>query len=173
MSDAQRGPIEAGYAATATAVRSRLMGQPASRVRRELLAPPPSVAQPVLEFDDGVERPLAEWAKEALSVIEGKYRVSRTEIVSDNKQFLICLARDEYIWRLRTRGLTFEQIGRRVGGRDHTSILAAVRRYDRRFGKLSTLSADAHNHAALTVANQCNSPQTESVTAGSVRTYPQ
>ena len=40
--------------------------------------------------------------------------------------------RDEAAWRLRESGMTLVAIGRALGGRDHSTILSAIRRHETR-----------------------------------------
>jgi chromosomal replication initiator protein len=46
----------------------------------------------------------------------------------------ISIARQEAMYRLRQLGLTYPQIGRRLGGRDHATVIYGVRTHAKRNG---------------------------------------
>ena len=60
-----------------------------------------------------------------------KYRVSKEELKSGSRVSLLVQARFEVFWRMkRETHLTLPTIGRLVGGKDHTTVLHGVRRYE-------------------------------------------
>lgn len=60
-----------------------------------------------------------------------KYGVSIEDLKSRRKPIRIALARAEYYWRARREtSHSLTSIGRNCGGKDHTTILSGVRRYE-------------------------------------------
>jgi hypothetical protein len=66
-----------------------------------------------------------------------KHGVTKQQLKGTNRQLEVCLARHEAFFRLHTeRGMSLPQIGRMLGGFDHTSVLYGVRRHQARMGGL-------------------------------------
>lgn len=118
--------------------------------------PPPGkhrlFAAPIIRLDedgnplpDDVERaqdnPLVpKWKQIALDVGK-KHGVKLNEITSIRRARYIVLARDEALWRCRNEtSLSFPQIGRLFGGRDHSTILVAIRRHEKRMREAANAS---------------------------------
>lgn len=60
-----------------------------------------------------------------------KHKVTMVELTSECRSKEIVAARYEAAYRLRYEaGLSSSMIGRRLGGRDHTTILYALKRYE-------------------------------------------
>lgn len=60
-----------------------------------------------------------------------RHGVTMADMVSHRKDKRSCLARHVAMWRMRRETpLTTPQIGRILGGRDHTSVLHGVKRID-------------------------------------------
>ena len=63
--------------------------------------------------------------------VAAKYRVGINEIDSKRRHKLLVQARQEIFWRAkRETTASFPEIGRRVGGKDHTTVIHGVRRYE-------------------------------------------
>lgn len=63
--------------------------------------------------------------------VAAKYRVGINEIDSKRRHKRLVQARQEIFWRAkRETTASFPEIGRRVGGKDHTTVLHGVRRYE-------------------------------------------
>jgi hypothetical protein len=64
-----------------------------------------------------------------------KHSVTFNEIVSPQRSHLIVLARHECCYRMAMETtMSLPQIGRRLGGRDHTTVLHGIRRHAAREG---------------------------------------
>lgn len=82
---------------------------------------------------DAVERSifLPQW-KQIVGEVARKHNVSVQEIVGGQRTDRIVQARHECCYRLsHETSMSLPQIGRRLGGRDHTTILHGIRRYAR------------------------------------------
>lgn len=65
-----------------------------------------------------------------LRAVARKHRLKVADITGPRRYKDVVAARFEAAWRMRVRlGMSLPAIGRRLGGRDHTSILNAVRRH--------------------------------------------
>lgn len=72
-------------------------------------------------------------AAEIIVAVASDYGLGKGDLVGRSRRFPVVRARQEAMWRLRTlRGLSLAQIGRMLGGRDHTTILHGVRRHEAR-----------------------------------------
>ena len=140
--------------ASVIARRARL-GQPlAARpiVFRPAPAPPPSVAAetagPVAILPADSAPPARDWfhiatpltlsgsipSRLIINSVAGTFGVSLSNILSSRRESIIVYARSSASWLMRrhTR-LSLPAIGLRLGGRDHTTVLHAVRRLDKMF----------------------------------------
>lgn len=62
-----------------------------------------------------------------------KHQVSRAEIIGKQKSARVSAARQELFYRLKTETtLSLPLIGRKVGGRDHTTVLYGIRCHEAR-----------------------------------------
>src|SRR5580765_2541437 len=61
--------------------------------------------------------------------------VAVSKIVGPSRLRSVVLARDEVSWLLRQSGLSYPQVGAAIGGRDHSTAMAAVRRFEARMAK--------------------------------------
>jgi hypothetical protein len=69
-----------------------------------------------------------------------KHQVSLLDIIADRRDRISAAARQELCYRLSTEtGMSFPQIGRTVGGRDHTTIMYNVRRHKARLQEQGAL----------------------------------
>jgi hypothetical protein len=121
----------------ALAARERMLaaGQRKAFVRDvlELASPPPAEKWRVIyRLPIGPSRP----RPTAQQVIRGfcyAKNVSVTELFSNRRTHAIVLLRHELFWTLREQTtLSLPQIGRAMGGRDHTTVLHGIRRHERR-----------------------------------------
>lgn len=76
--------------------------------------------------------PLVEPAK-IIAEVCNKHNVTRGELLGPQRQARIVRAREEVAYRMkRETRLSLLQIGRKLGGKDHTTVLVAIRRYEAR-----------------------------------------
>jgi hypothetical protein len=69
---------------------------------------------------------------QVLDVISKFYFVHTIHIVSQQRTALICRARHLVMWfAYHVTGMSLSQIGRRLGGRDHTTVLSGLRKIQR------------------------------------------
>jgi hypothetical protein len=133
------------------AMRARLgfAVSPKAHVRLDLIRPPvkalpppvPPVKakriRPETEGADALEETLApsppgHWKVIAREVCE-KHGVSMIDLVSARRDKKVAVARHEAFWRCRTETrLSLPQIGKRFGGRDHTTVLHGVNKHKER-----------------------------------------
>ncbi len=74
-------------------------------------------------------------------VLENHPRVRARDILGPSRHQFVSIPRQEVMWRLRmicwkdgSPKHSFPEIGRAIGGRDHTTVLSGVRRHERRLG---------------------------------------
>jgi chromosomal replication initiation ATPase DnaA len=78
-------------------------------------------------------------ASDLLKFVAKKYGVNVEDIRSPNRSVRFVRPRMEYCWLARNKtSLSFRQIGRFIGNRDHTTVLHAVRRYDAMRNQIAT-----------------------------------
>lgn len=95
-------------------------------VKRDVIVieptPPPT---PVFEMPAGAPA----W-KHILYETALKHRLRITEVISQQRSRPIVLARNEAAYRMKTETtMSLPAIGKRLGGRDHTTILHSIRRH--------------------------------------------
>lgn len=62
-----------------------------------------------------------------------KYGVSKVDLIGQRRHVSLMVPRFEACWRMKNETtLSYPQIGKMMGGRDHTSILNAVRKHQKR-----------------------------------------
>lgn len=75
-------------------------------------------------------------ASRALKIIQSacdSHHVALREVLSVDRTARVVVARDDAMWRLRTEmGMSLVQIGLRLGGRDHSTVLSGLRRHEER-----------------------------------------
>lgn len=150
------GPIEQSQRAEAVAARSRLMNAPRAAlqlpvpVKRQLL--PPVHSQPVprkriTAFITSIEEIAAplRWKAIVKEVCE-KHGITFGQVLGRQRSQPIVKARFEAYFRLSEEtGLSLPQIGRFLGGKDHTSVLHGIRKHKQRCAEVtqqSELSTD-------------------------------
>jgi hypothetical protein len=115
------GDLQENYAG----VRSRLMGFPRRQIRA-VEAPP--VRLPIPEIDTYVPHPLR-WRTIISEVLE-HHGLTYQALMSRQRSKLLTACRHECIYRLaRETRMSHAEIGRKLGGLDHTSVLHAVKSY--------------------------------------------
>lgn len=133
------------YRARYRAAQARLWGRPERPpVARDIII---LRAVPAVIYDKpiGPRRPLfadaavgptqRDDAKRILREVASKYGLSVVDIVSERRAKIIATARHEVCYRLRHETTwSLPRIGGFLGGRDHTTILASVRRHAERNG---------------------------------------
>ena len=87
------------------------------------------VARPgaLLEHLTGAPAPVAK----VLAAVARKFGVTFDELRSRDRHRRITNARHVAAWLLREQGLSLNEIGEALGGRDHSTILSAVRKIQR------------------------------------------
>ncbi|MEL6746293.1 MAG: helix-turn-helix domain-containing protein, partial [Pseudomonadota bacterium] len=81
--------------------------------------------------------------EEIIKLVSKHYGVTRTDILSQRRHRSIVKPRQIAMYlakNLTSRSLP--EIGRRIGGRDHTTVLHAVRKIDRELGSDATLGEE-------------------------------
>lgn len=113
-------------------VRQRLMGRPEVCQPVIIAIPPPVPTVVDLAAFQNVDVG-AVGSRQIIEETATKYEVSVAEIKGRRKDKFIIKARHEVCYRLyRERGYSLKQIGKIVGGRDHTTVLLAIRRHELR-----------------------------------------
>lgn len=75
------------------------------------------------------EVPLTD-AQRIMKEVCAKHRITRAELIGRQRSAPIAAARHEAAYRMKKETiLSLPQIGRRLGGRDHTTALNSIRRY--------------------------------------------
>lgn len=79
--------------------------------------------------------PLVPGWRQIVNEVAAKHGVSFIDIISERRPRYIVLARQEAMYRLYNETtLSFPDIGRRLGGKDHTTVLHGVTRHCERNG---------------------------------------
>lgn len=92
--------------------------------------------RPIEQIDDsGVVVP--EWFtplwKQIAIEVGKKHDVTLSELLSPQRGQRVVIARHECFWRCKKEtNLSLPQIGRRFGGRDHTTVLHGIRKHEER-----------------------------------------
>jgi len=75
------------------------------------------------------------WAHETVISVCEAHRITVDQLVGQRRHRAFVQARHEAAARLRQLGRSFPEIGRALGGRDHTTIMYAVASYEAAAGK--------------------------------------
>lgn len=79
------------------------------------------------------------WKKIILEVAE-KHGVSFSDICSDRRDYATVAARHEAAFELHAKtSMTYYAIGKRLGGKDHTTVINAVKKHRQRLEKFNAL----------------------------------
>jgi hypothetical protein len=74
--------------------------------------------------------------KRILQEVSSKHRVTIEEIISHRRNVPAMTARREAIWRIKNETtLSYPQIGKKFGGRDHSTIIHALKKYEEAMAK--------------------------------------
>lgn len=87
----------------------------------------------IIDYGDGISMPsIPKWRGIALEVCK-KHGIKFTDLCSDRRDRKAVSARHEAAYRMRNETtLSLPQIGKRLGGKDHTSILYGINRHEAR-----------------------------------------
>jgi len=81
--------------------------------------------------DATVKRTLIKDIKNEIIIKYSPYGVSRNDLTAIRRDWVSCLARYEGFYRSRNEtGKSYPYIGKHFGGRDHTTVLSGIRRYE-------------------------------------------
>ena len=81
--------------------------------------------------DASVKRTLIKDIKNEIIIKYSPYGVSRNDLTTIRRDWVSCLARYEGFYRSRNEtGKSYPYIGKHFGGRDHTTVLSGIRRYE-------------------------------------------
>lgn len=82
---------------------------------------------------DGIPTVLKNHGRRIIAEFCAEKGVDLVELVSHRRFPKLVSLRHELMWRLRTRtAWSLHKIGQAIGGRDHTTVLHGIRRYQRR-----------------------------------------
>lgn len=142
------------------AVRQRLLSMPPARRPVHLskgrqIEHWPEEA-PVAPYDEFIEdRPAFPTAKSIIASVAAKHNMSSAVIIGPLRAKPICAARHEAAFRLIVElGLSYPAAGRRLGNRDHTTILHSVKTHVARFPEAAEIWARFCSSVLLTEASQ-------------------
>jgi chromosomal replication initiation ATPase DnaA len=93
-----------------------------------LAAPPP----PIDILDPQPANMVPRW-KTIIREVAEKHEVKVVDIISIRRDRKSCIARHEAMWRLKQETtMSFPQIGRRLGGRDHSTVIHGIHKHEER-----------------------------------------
>ena len=147
--DFSPGPVEASMRARAVAARRRLFGgnaplriePPAVKTQPVYVAPAPvdltdydRVVAQVDEAIDGEPRKIT--CRQIIAEVCFARGVHPRDLMSMSRSRPIVAVRQECCWRMRNevtilgRQISLPEIGRHLGGLDHTTVLHSIRKFD-------------------------------------------
>lgn len=100
---------------------------------------PPAVVEPPVQpaaapepvSDEGLSK-ISYW-KEIIREVCEKHTVTRGELLGHQRQQRIVIARHEAMYRMKKETtMSLPAIGRRLGGKDHSTVINAVRKHQQR-----------------------------------------
>jgi len=125
-------------------VRARLDKTP-PRLAPVVVRPPLPPAPPVVKIE--IPPPPMTRSEIILAQVAEKHGLTVRDLVRYGAKKKIATARHEATYRLRNElGLTLTQISFRLGGRDHTTILASIRKHEKNLAK----SLEANDEEVIT-----------------------
>lgn len=69
-----------------------------------------------------------------------KHDITAAELLSARRPVRLVMARHEAMWRLKNEtSMSLPQIGRRLGGRDHTTVISGIKAHERRLANGTAL----------------------------------
>lgn len=106
--------------------------EPATSEPDTIVPPPEYRARDVLYVNfDPLHCPPISQAETIIRQVQAKHKLGRGEMLGRQRSARVVLARQEAAWRMkRETMLSLPQIGRKLGGRDHTTILYNIRQYE-------------------------------------------
>jgi hypothetical protein len=136
------GPVQRAMAEAYSARRQRLFNGARATpkqvvVLRSLVPPAPPPPEPEAEEPEDDGRPTV---RSVMRAVCTKHRVSRTELLSMSRQKRIILCRQECCYELRRsiliqgRQISLPEIGRHLGGLDHTTVMHGIKQHAKRLG---------------------------------------
>lgn len=141
------GPLEASMRAQAVAARRRLFGtsnlrMPAPAVRYEPLPEPDPVdltdyERVVAEVDEAIDgEPRKVTCRQIIAEVCFARGIHPRDLMSMSRSRPIVSVRQECCWRMRNevliqgRQISLPEIGRQLGGLDHTTVLHSIRKFE-------------------------------------------
>ncbi len=127
------------YAATERGIRERRQRAPVCLPAPEPVSEPAPMPEPAAAEPDNVVRWVPE-ARKIIADIAHKHGLTYADLVGPRRFRHIIPARDEAIAAVRAlsngrESFSLPMVGRIFGGKDHTTILAALRRHAKRASK--------------------------------------
>lgn len=106
--------------------------EPATSEAETIVPPPEYRARDILYVNfDPLHCPPISQAETIIRQVQAKHKLGRGEMLGRQRSARVVLARQEAAWRMkRETTLSLPQIGRKLGGRDHTTILHNIRQYE-------------------------------------------
>lgn len=87
---------------------------------------------PTAPSSPGMEVPSALMWRQIIREVCEKHGITYIELCSKRRARTLVMARHEACYRLRNETtMSYPQIGQRIGGRDHTTALSSIKRYER------------------------------------------
>lgn len=139
----RRARLERMRRAAVAPVPARVVHVRPVRVRPELSIPvTPTIwpdfhdLVPYESGDFGRLEPRRLTAREIIDQVTIKHGISRSDLAGSSRRHAITAARREVSWRIRQevtvngRQISLPEIARHLGGRDHTTVLYNIRRYE-------------------------------------------
>ena len=119
-----------GQAAHYAAVKQRL-GAPRAPVKPIRYIPPPITPPlPLVGPSEPIPATVPVWRRVLIEVAR-KHGLAVADLTGPRRARKIVAARQEAYYRMRTETmLSLLQIGQRLGGKDHTTVLYGIRRYE-------------------------------------------
>lgn len=146
MMQAKTYTCGADVLAAGKAVRARLLAtkrviNPVT-VRHKSYAPAPLPVLPVYEWSKGDLAPPPLW-KQIVIEVAARHGVSYSAIIGPSRTKPVSAARQEAIYLISRRTeLSLPDIGRRIGNRDHTTVLHSLKAHAARVGITGPLKRD-------------------------------
>lgn len=73
--------------------------------------------------------------RQILNAVSQEHNISVRDLIGDGRFREMVAARQDAMWRMRRSGMTYAAIGRRLGGRDHATIMWGVARHEARMAE--------------------------------------
>lgn len=122
-----------------------------AKVARDIIEVMSPLSPEPEEFFDipGNPIPAALMWRQIIREVCEKHKVSYIDLCSHRRNRPVVIARHEASWRLKNETtMSYPQIGKKLGGRDHTTIINGVLRYERMLA--GEQYRDTHGRSAQT-----------------------